>query len=536
MHSRLTFRGMAGVPASLLLALSLGWAQTSNRAPSGAVQQPAQGQAQSSQNSAARQEKPSSKPEEKLQAGETKISPKEADELFRSVDQILKFSSQDTLLPIRHEVKRRLTSRDQVVSYLEKHMKEDRDAKRLKRSELVLKKFGLLPSDFDLHSFLISLLREQVAGYYDVQTKTVNLLDWVDAEQQKPVLAHELTHALQDQSFNLEKWMKVGEKDLGDSEGNPTPEEIERDEAQTVRQSVVEGQAMAVLVDYMLAPTGQSLTTSPQIVAALKEGMLVGTADSVQFHNAPIFLKEILTFPYRYGLDFVSDVLQKYGKEKAFSGILANPPRTTRQIMEPKTYLEGERIDPMPLPDFAQLTKNYQKFDVGSMGEFDVALLVDQYAGVDASHELYPQWRGGYYYAARPKGDPAAPLGLLYVSKWATQEAARRFAGVYAAYLEKRYRSVRPVNGDSEAQQQALSKTVTLTGKHEWLTEDGDVLIDVDGDTVVVTESLDDLTSEKLRTAVIAAGQHEDSTDNRADAIWFLPRPQAESDARWLEP
>jgi hypothetical protein len=54
----------------------------------------------------------------------------------------------------------------------------------------------------------VAMLREQVAGYYDVKTKTVNLLNWLDVEQQKPVLAHELTHALQDQSFGIEKWVK----------------------------------------------------------------------------------------------------------------------------------------------------------------------------------------------------------------------------------------------------------------------------------------------------------------------------------------
>ena len=105
-------------------------------------------------------------------------------------------------------MKRRLTKRDEVQSYIEKSMKDDKDAKRLERSSAVLKKFGLLPRNFDLPNFLVTMLREQVAGYYDAKTKTVNLLNWVDVEQQKPVLAHELTHALQDQSFGIEKWMK----------------------------------------------------------------------------------------------------------------------------------------------------------------------------------------------------------------------------------------------------------------------------------------------------------------------------------------
>ena len=261
-------------------------------------------------------------------AQEQKISPQEAEKLFRSVDEILGFASKDTQFPIKHEVKRRLVSRDEVGDYVIKHTSEDEDAKRLRRSELVLKKFGLLPRDFDLGKFLVALLKEQVAGYYDPKTKTVNLLDWLGAEQQKPVLAHELTHALQDQSFNLEKYMKPGDADLGKKK-EITSQDIANDEISTTRQAVVEGQAMVVLVDYMLAPMGQSLKDSPQVVEALKQGMLVGTADAVQFQNAPIYMKEALTFPYRYGIDFIAELLTKGGKEKAYAALFQNPPRTT---------------------------------------------------------------------------------------------------------------------------------------------------------------------------------------------------------------
>src|SRR3984893_9562004 len=166
---------------------------------------------------------------------EQKISPKEAEELFHDIDQILQVASKDTGLPIKKEVKRRLTSRDDVVAYLEKTMAEDKDAQRLRRSELVLKKFGLLPRDFDLQTFLVALLREQVAGYYDMKTKTVNLLDWVDIEQQRPLMVHELTHALQDQSFGLEKWMKIGDNDLEEKK-ELTGADIENDETSEARQ------------------------------------------------------------------------------------------------------------------------------------------------------------------------------------------------------------------------------------------------------------------------------------------------------------
>jgi hypothetical protein len=440
---------------------------------------------------------------------ETKISPKEAEELFRSVDEIMKFASQDTDLPIHHPVKRRLTSRDEVTAYLEKHMVEDEDAQRLKRSELVLKKFGLLPRDYDLGKFLLALLREQVAGYYDPKTRTVNLLDWLDLEQQRPVLAHELTHALQDQSFGLEKWMKAAQSDLALKKKDPTPEEIQKDESQTARQAVVEGQAMAVLVDYLLAPMGQSLLTSPRLVEALKQGMLTGTADSVQFHNAPIFLKETLTFPYRYGIDFVAAVLSKEGKEKAYAGMFRNPPTTTREVMQPETYLSGEHIEPMPVPEFSRLMKNYEKFDVGSIGEFDVSLLVDEYAGTDLAQQVYPHWRGGYYYAAKRKGDPSAPLALLYVSRWSSPQSAAGFARIYATSLKKRYRSMRWIpdttrqentpGGDEDSAKRAES----FAGVHHWETDGGDVIVDVEGDKVFVAESFDAETSTRLRDAIM---------------------------------
>ncbi len=434
---------------------------------------------------------------------ETKISPQEAKELFRSVDEILKFASNDTGLPIHHDVKRRLTSRDEVVAYIQKHMAEDEDAQRLRRSELVLKKFGLLPRDFNLQNFLLALLREQVAGYYDPHTKAVNLLNWIDPEQQKPVLAHELTHALQDQSFGLEKWMKAGASDLDDKK-EPTPADIENDEIFAARQAVVEGQAMVVLIDYSLAPTGKSLVDSPQMVEALKAGMLVGTADSVQFHNSPIYLKEAVTFAYRYGLDFEAELLSKGGKAKAFAGVFTNPPRSTRQIMEPQTYLSGERIEPMRLPDFTRDFKNYDRFDIGAIGEFDVAVLIDQYAGVETSKRLYPHWRGGYYYAARPKGDVSAPLALLYVSRWSNPEKAAEFAGIYSKSLMKRYKRAREVMPKDTKDASSTSAADALTGQHSWLTEEGPVVIDVQGDTVVVSESLDEATTKQIEGEVFS--------------------------------
>jgi hypothetical protein len=431
---------------------------------------------------------------------ETVVSSKEAKELFRSVDEILKFASDDTGLPIKHEVKRRMTKRDEVQSYIEKNMKEDKDAKRLERSSAVLKKFGLLPRNFDLPNFLVTMLREQVAGYYDVKTKTVNLLNWVDVEQQKPVLAHELTHALQDQSFGIEKWMK-GSTEVADNKNNdPSPSDIENDEESSARQAVVEGQAMVVLLDYSLVPTGKTLLESPQIVEALKQGMLVGTADTPAFRDAPIFLKEELTFPYRYGLDFTSALLQAGGKELAYAGAFKDPPKTTREIMEPETYLAHEKLEPMKMIDMERDFKGYEPFDIGAMGEFDVDVLVEQYAGRDEAGAMYPEWRGGYYFAGRPKGDKSAPIGVLYVSRWSSAAKAAEFAAVYAKSLAQRYQKRQGLGTDGKVAEDAppVDSWRTLRGRHAWLTEEGVVMIEVRGDAVLISESLDDETTKRV--------------------------------------
>jgi len=440
---------------------------------------------------------------------EVKITPRQAEELFHSVDEILQFDSKQTGLPIKREVKRKLTSRDEVVSYLTKHL-NDEDTKRLRRSELVLKKFGLLPRDFNLETFLVALLREEVAGYYDPKTRTVNLLDWVPMEEQEPVMAHELTHALQDQSVGLKKWMKRGDQDLGELKKDPTPADIENDETDDAREAVVEGQAQAMMFQYAMAPAGRSVANSPELLNAMEEQTLTGTPGTKVFNEAPIFLKESMTFPYTYGMEFVVRLMQKVGKEKAFAGVLQNPPHTTRQIMQPETYLSGEKIEPMRVPDFKHDFKDYQKFDIGAMGEFDVAVLIEQYVGKPASKRLCPEWRGGYYYAARPKGDASPPLSLLYVSRWSSAEKAAEFAGIYAESLKQRYKKVGDAgdpapekivakNGESKDEKGPL-----LQGRHAWSTEEGTVVIEAQGDTVFISESLDAATTATLEKEVFA--------------------------------
>jgi hypothetical protein len=513
MTLKMKFRVSPAVLLLLALLAVTSWSQTVQPQPSGTGRSLDQLGLQVQDQPPAGQEKQSGEEQRKSQpeppppgsgtpapqAEEKIISPKEAKELFRSVDEILKFASNDTGLPIDHEVKRRLTDRKEVESYLEKGMKDDKDAKRLERSSVVLKKFGLLPRDFDLGPFLVAMLREQVAGYYDPKKKTVNILNWVDMEQQKPVLAHELTHALQDQSFDMLKWMKEAQTE-GDKKQDPTPADIDTDEESEAREAVVEGQAMVVMMDYALAPSGKTLLDMPQLGDALKQGMLEGPADSPTFRDAPNFLKEELTFPYRYGMDFTIALEKQGGRKLSYAGAFKDPPKTTREIMEPETYLAHEQLEPLKRIDFKRDFEGYDTFDIGAIGEFDVDVLVEQYAGRQEAEAMYPAWRGGYYYAGRVKGKKSGPIGVLYLSRWSTAEKAAEFAAVYAKSLTQRYQKRQGLGSDGKVAEDAppADSWRTLRGRHAWMTEEGAVVIDVRGDSVLVSESLDDATTQRV--------------------------------------
>ena len=271
-------------------------------------------------------------------AEEHHLTAAEAKELFRSIDDILQFASDHTGLPILHSVKKKLATREEVAKYIQNRLKEQGNGARFNRSALSLKKLGLLPRDFNLREYMLGLYKEQVEGWYDAHNKTVYLLDWVAPELQKPVMAHELVHALQDQSFDLEKWLNVGK----DSEDDTA--QLALDEQRVARQSIVEGQAMIVLYDYQLAPVGQTVESAPELVESMKSSRLDEDSTSM-YAKAPIYLREAMLFPYTYGMEFVRDMLVKRGKQAAFAGVLDNPPLDTHQIMEPATYSRRRTAD-----------------------------------------------------------------------------------------------------------------------------------------------------------------------------------------------
>jgi hypothetical protein len=419
----------------------------------------------------------------------------QAKELFRSVDDILNFVSSDSGLPIQHTVKRKLISRDEVTKYLKEKFDEDKSTQRMERSEIVLKKFGLLDHDFQLRPFLLSLLTEQIAGFYDNKTKTVNLLDWIQPDEQKPVLAHELTHALQDQKIDLTKWSEVSFYDPSHNVQEDN-RHIQVDEADTARTAVAEGQAMAVFIDYALKPTGKTIVDAPDLAEKMRDSVSDMNGSPV-LARAPLLLQESLLFPYDEGLGFEQALLIKGGKNVAFAGALTNPPSSSFEIMNPEAYMKRVPVPVLRLPDIHPLIDaDYVPYDLGVMGELDVKILAELFGGREMADGLAPEWNGGIYYAAQKKAatpaekESTASIGLLYYSRWKNTDSADSFLRIYAGELPRKYSSVTRRKGDEQGGEQVYS------------TNEGDVLLSISDRGVFVSEGFPLALARKLRESI----------------------------------
>jgi len=418
---------------------------------------------------------------------EKRITPDEAKKLFSMVDELSAYAAKESGLKAITPVKRQLISRKEVDRYLRERFDEDEGAKRFEQGELVLKKFGMLNRDFALKPFLLDLLKEQIEAYYDTKRKTIFLLDWVSLDEQRPVLAHELTHALQDSRVGLEKW--------SDQSPTTTPtnviedqQHLDLDEAETARQAVAEGQATAVMMNLALKPSGKSVEKDAELAERLEDGMSA-TDDTPLLAQAPLLISESLLFPYREGFGFTRQLWADKGRDAAFAAALDHPPSSTWEILHPEAY-EQHQTPPVPtMPDVHPLLdKDYRPYDIGQIGELDLRILLELMGGDDAVSDLLPDWNGGLYWAGqRRDASPAeqkktSSLGLIYFSSWKDEDSAESFAQLYADTLDDRYGKVQR---DEQAEASAPDKIT----EEIYQSPEGSVLIALSHGNVFVAES-----------------------------------------------
>jgi hypothetical protein len=336
-----------------------------------------------------------------------------------AVDEVLKDMSEITGWQPKGSLKKSIRSREQIRAYVLQQMNEEKDARERYASARTAEAFGLLPKRFNLDSFLVDLLTEQIAGLYDPKAHEFYIADWIPPEDQRMVMSHELTHALQDQYFHIEAWAHAARPN---------------DDAELARESVLEGSAMVGMIEYELRDKGFKLKDLPDFDPSIFVGDL---ADTPNLKKAPPFIKDSLLFPYFAGLNFSLSVVRT-GGWRGFDSIFANPPTGTQQIMHPALYRAGKvaQAIKVDLPDGAP-GAGCIKLEENTMGEFGWKEILKQFLDEDRAKKVAATWDGDAYVTFEQK-DTKQLLVFARVH-FDSEQAASGFFKAYSEALAKRY-------------------------------------------------------------------------------------------------
>jgi hypothetical protein len=354
-------------------------------------------------------------------AGSPAASPAAPDNpgFVTAFNEVLKDMSDITGWQLKTPLKKSIRSRQQIRAYVLDEMNEEKDAKARYASKRTAEAFGLLPKGFKLDDFLVDLLTEQIAGLYDPKAREFYIADWIAPDEQRMVMSHELTHALQDQYFHIEAWAHAARPN---------------DDAELARDSVLEGSAMAGMLEYELRDKGLNLRDLPDFDPSIFVGDL---ADTPTLKKAPPFIKDSLLFPYFTGLTFSLSILRT-GGWKGFDSVFANPPTGTQQILHPTLYRAGKTPAPLkvdlpdgiPGPAWVLLEEN-------TMGEFGWKEILKQFLDKDKSAQVTAGWDGDDYVTFEDKD--AKNLTVFARIRFDNPEMASDFFDAYSDALARKY-------------------------------------------------------------------------------------------------
>src|SRR5215469_14872061 len=353
-------------------------------------------------------------------------------EFLAAADEVLEQMSEITGLKLITPLKKSLRSREEIRAYVIKQMNEEKNPAERYADARTAEAFGLLPKNFDLDTFMVNVLTEQIEGLYDPKNQEFYIADWSAPDEQRMVMAHELTHALEDQHFHIEEWSRAARPN---------------EDAELARDAVLEGSAMAAMVDYLMQGTGRSLKDLPEFDPSMLFDQL-DMQNTPSLKSAPPFLRDALIFPYISGLNFSAAVLKNSGWP-ALAGVFERPPVSTHEILHPEVYKSkrfdktGEVVFGKPpssvsLPSLDKiLGKDWAKLDENIMGEFGWKEVLKRFLDDGRAKSLAAAWDGDRYATYEQKETKKLILlTRLHVDR---EEHAARFFGQYSEALEKKH-------------------------------------------------------------------------------------------------
>ena len=344
-----------------------------------------------------------------------------SDPAFAQIDNIVRTLSGITGLAEKHPVPYGRMTKRQLRQFLNKRIKKTIKPEEIRADELSLKMFGLVPQEFDLKKSTIDLLTEQAAAFYDYDEKKLFMLEDSSLAAETTTLAHELSHALADQHFDLEHFME-------DSPAN--------DDENLAHTAVVEGQASWLMIAYELKQKDQNPAPTSEMLKSVGDSSEDSMADYPVLKGSPLYIQQSLLFPYGEGTLFFDAVYRKMGKA-SFSAVFADPPADSAQVIHPERYFRHEKAATPEIPKPA-LASEGKEISEGSVGEFDHRILIRQYLGEAKAKQLAPHLRGGQFRVVA-SGKSHKPV-LEYSSEWDSEEQASSFFAAYRKILQAKWK------------------------------------------------------------------------------------------------
>jgi hypothetical protein len=360
----------------------------------------------------------------------SQLGPSTSLDFVHAADEVLGKMSTILSLPIKEPLKKSLRSKDEIRAYLIREEKEDSSDEERYDDDRTLEAFGLIPKGFPLDSFMLQLLTDQVAGLYDPKAKEFYIADWIPADEQRTVMAHELTHALEDQYFSIDPWLKAARPNI---------------DAESARQAVSEGSALAAMVDYSLNDKSVTVRDLPDLGLLIGAGAVDEMAKDPNMTKAPSYIRDDLLFPYLSGTTFTQEFLKAHTGWADLKLLFQNPPVSTQQIIHPALYLTGVTPETVTLATWEGLAPSDWKFlEENVMGEFYLNEILKQFLGQQRADLLSPAWKGDRYAVfedASPKDGKSKNTHLIFRLALDNVDDTARFCGQYSEALEKKYTS-----------------------------------------------------------------------------------------------
>lgn len=299
-------------------------------------------------------------------------------------------------LKIKRSIERGVMNKEQIRARVLERMDDEYKPEELAAEELAMKRLGLLPPSVDYKKLVIDILTDEIAGFYDPWERRLYIAGWQPAQgMDEGVMAHEIDHALQDQHFDLRSFMKAV-RNNGD--------------ASSARQALVEGDGMALMVEFMMP--GTSPWSDERVLRMMSSNM--AHSGSSTLGRAPLILQVGLVFPYTAGLEFVA-YFRKHHSWKRIDQIFKKPPLATEHILHPTKYETYERPDDIKPSTPAVLAGYTATYDNVS-GELGLQVLLRQHGQDTGKAELAAEgWGGDRLVVYTPAGHDGSPRGAVAV-------------------------------------------------------------------------------------------------------------------------